>query len=83
MENNDSQTPMEVGKTVICAPLYSLGLLGPYPTCERPGMCMHMFQGYMTAAHNKNCATVLQAMACMLKALLDTLETYATPDSEV
>ena len=44
-------------------------------------MCMHMFQGDITIAHTKNCATVLQSMACMLKALLHTLDTYVTPDT--
>jgi hypothetical protein len=79
---NNGQNTKELGKTVICGPLYSLGLLGPYLECERNHLCMQMFQSDMTPGHNKNCATVLQAMACLLKALLQTLETYATPTVE-
>ena len=53
---NNGQHTKELGKTVICGPLYSLGLLGPYLKCERRDMCMQMFQGDMTTAgHNKNC----------------------------
>jgi len=82
MDNIGSPTPEELGKSAICGPLYSLGLLGPYPMCEIPSMCMHMFRGDITIAHTQKCATVLKYMACMLKALLHTLDTYVTPDMQ-
>jgi len=78
--SNLDLTTFQLGRTVICAPLYSIGLLGPYPTCASARKCMQMFQGHMKPAHNHICATVLRAMECIVSALLICLHDYKTSD---
>ena len=77
--SNLDSTAFQLGRTVICAPLYSIGLLGPYPSCASARQCMQMFQGHMKPAHNKICATVLRAMENIVSSLLICLQCYAIP----
>lgn len=80
--SNLNLTTYPLGRTVLCAPLYSIGLLGPYPNCASARQCMQMFQGHMKTAHNHICATVLRAMECIVTALCICLSDYETPSQQ-
>ena len=77
--SNLDLTTFQLGRTVLCAPLYSIGLLGPYPICVSARQCMQMFQGHMKTWHNHICSRVLRAMGCIVTSLMICLADYRTP----